>query len=110
MADTSNQAVILTTRQRQFLKGLAHSMNPIVQIGKEGLTPRIIETVENELAHHELIKIKIGSNSGLDKSDTSERVANESGSALVQLIGKTIVLYKPNPKRNKEKRINLPKA
>jgi RNA-binding protein len=110
MADTANQAVILTTRQRQFLKGLAHSMNPIVQIGKEGLTPRIIETVENELAHHELIKIKIGSNSGLDKNDTSERVANESGSALVQLIGKTIVLYKPNPKRNKEKRIHLPKA
>lgn len=85
-------------------------MNPIVQIGKEGLTPRVIETVENELSHHELIKIKIGSNSGLEKHDTSERIASESGSALVQLIGKTIVLYKANPKRKKEKRIHLPKG
>lgn len=109
MADKLSPAVVLNTKQRQFLKGLAHSMNPLVQIGKEGLTPRIIETVENELAHHELIKIKIGNNSGLEKHSTSEHIARESNSALVQLIGKTIVLYKPNPKRDKEKRIRLPK-
>lgn len=109
MAEKSLSALVLTTRQRQYLKGLAHSMHPLVQIGKEGLTPRIIETVENELAHHELIKIKIGNNSGLEKHDTSERIARESDSTLVQLIGKTIILFKPNPKRSKEKRIRLPK-
>lgn len=109
MSEKKIVAPELSTRQRQFLKGLAHPMHPLVQIGKEGLTPRILETVDNELTHHELIKIKIGNNSGLEKHATSELLAQESHSALVQLIGKTIILYRPNPKRARDKRIQLPK-
>lgn len=85
-------------------------MNVLVQIGKEGLTPRIIETVNKELMHHELIKVKIGNNSGLEKQSTSLALARDSQSLLVQLIGKTIILYKPNSKRTREKRIVLPRA
>ena len=46
-------APILTTRQKQFLKGLAHPLNPLVQIGKEELSPGVIETIKTELIHHE---------------------------------------------------------
>ncbi|MGW8193399.1 MAG: ribosome assembly RNA-binding protein YhbY [Desulforhopalus sp.] len=99
----------LTARQKQYLKGLAHPMNVLVQIGKEGLSPRIIETVNNELMHHELIKVKIGNNSGLEKHGTAETLASDSHSVLVQLIGKVVVLYRPNPERPREKRIVLPK-
>lgn len=98
----------LTTRQKQFLKGLAHPLNPLVQIGKEELSPGVLETIKNELFNHELIKVKIGSNCGLDKHETSTLLSEQTASALVQLIGKTIVLYKPNPQRAKEKRISLP--
>ena len=99
----------LTTRQKQYLKGLAHPLTPLVQIGKDELSPGVIDTIKTELIHHELIKVKIGSNCGLDKHTTSETISKQTESALVQLIGKTIVLYKPNPKRAKEKRILLPK-
>ncbi len=105
----SPPAPTLTTRQKQFLKGLAHPLSPLVQIGKEELSPGVLETIRTELLNHELIKVKIGSNCGLDKYDTSTILSLQTASTLVQLIGKTIVLYKPNPKRAKEKRIQLPK-
>ena len=100
----------LTTRQKQFLKGLAHPLNPLVQIGKEELSPGVIESIKTELMNHELIKVKIGSNCGLEKHSSAQTIAEQTDSALVQLIGKTIILYKSNPKRAKEKRIRLPKA
>ncbi|MGB3212236.1 MAG: ribosome assembly RNA-binding protein YhbY [Desulforhopalus sp.] len=110
MSDKKTQAAPdLTTRQKQFLKGLAHPLSPFVQIGKEELTPGIIETIKTELMHHELIKVKIGSNCGLEKHSSSKAIAELTESALVQLIGRTMILYKPNPKRAKEKRIILPK-
>ena len=105
----AQSAPTLTTHQRQFLKGLAHPLSPVVQIGKEELSPGVIETIKTELQNHELIKVKIGSNCGLDKKSSSNTIAVITESVLVQLIGKTIVLYKPNPKRDKEKRIVLPK-
>jgi len=106
----SPSALSLTTRQKQFLKGLAHPLTPLVQIGKDALSPGLLETIKTELLHHELVKVKIGSNCALDKHETSTTIAELTASALVQLIGKTIVLYKPNPKRAKEKRIILPKG
>ena len=99
----------LTTRQRQFLNALAHPLNPLVQIGKEGVSQGIIITINAELLNHELIKVKIGNNSGLEKTSTSEGVAQETGAILVQLIGKTFVLFKANPEKPKDKRIILPK-
>lgn len=100
----------LTTRQKQFLKGLAHPLSALVQIGKDELSPGVIESIKTELLNHELIKVKIGSNCGLEKHSSSQTIAEQTDSALVQLIGKTIVLYKTNPKRAKEKRIHLPKG
>ncbi len=100
----------LTSRQKQFLKALAHPLNPLVQIGKEGMSAGIIATVKAELLNHELIKVKIGNNSGLEKHTTSQTVAEQTESILVQLIGKVFVLYKSNPEITKEKRIKLPKG
>lgn len=108
--NTSQSPSMLTTRQKQFLKGLAHHLNPLVQIGKEGMTSGIIDTVNAELLNHELLKVKIGNNSGLEKHSTSQDVADLTQSNLVQLIGKTFVLYKPNPEKPRDKRILLPKG
>ncbi len=104
-----NAPLTLSTKQKQYLKGLAHPLSPLVQVGKEGLSPGLIANTAQELKHHELIKVKLGQNSGLDKHETSEEIAEVTGSTLVQLIGKTIVLYKPNPKKAKDKRIYIPK-
>ncbi|MFH0780364.1 MAG: ribosome assembly RNA-binding protein YhbY [Pseudomonadota bacterium] len=100
----------LTSRQKQFLKALAHPLNPLVQIGKEGMSSGIIDTVKAELLNHELIKVKIGNNSGLEKHATSQAVAEQTESVLVQLIGKVFVLFKANPEKAKDSRIKLPKT
>lgn len=100
----------LTSRQKQFLKALAHPLSPLVLIGKEGLSAGIINTAMAELKNHELIKVKIGNNSGLEKHATSQLVSEQTESILVQLIGKVFVLYKSNPEIPKDKRIKLPKG
>jgi RNA-binding protein len=53
--------------------------------------------------------VKVGNNSGLEKNETARVITAATGSSLVQLIGKTLLLYKKNPKRPKEERIILPK-
>jgi len=106
--NTSETATLLTTRQRQFLKGMAHSLSPLVQIGKDGLSSGVLDSVRKELQRHELIKVKIGNNSGLEKKSTSLQIASAVEAELVQLIGKTIILFKNNPRRPKEKKIKLP--
>ncbi|MFV0437568.1 MAG: ribosome assembly RNA-binding protein YhbY [Desulfopila sp.] len=98
----------LTSRQKKYLKGLAHDLHPLVLVGKEGLSPAVIETTNQELLHRELIKVKLGKNSGMDKNDAGIALSAATGSSLVQLIGKTLVLYRANPKRDKKERIRLP--
>ncbi len=111
MSDKKNPPTpSLTARQKQFLKGLAHPLNPYVQIGKEELSSGVLETIRSELKHHELIKVKLGSNCGLEKHSSAKAIAEQTESSLVQLIGKTIILYKANPKKAQDKRIHLPKG
>ena len=99
---------LLNSRQKKFLKGLGHSLSPVVVIGKEGLSERMITATSLELSRHELIKIKVGKSSPASKQETAEMLSVGSESSLVQIIGKTILLYKKNPKLDKEKQIRLP--
>lgn len=98
----------LSNKQIKYLRGLGHKLSPLVLIGKEGLNDNILQAVETELVNHELIKVKIGTNSSVDKKNAAETVPSSTGSILVQLIGKTLLLYKANPKKPKDKRIFLP--
>jgi len=108
--NTSQTTTLLTTRQKQYLKALAHPLNPLVQIGKEGISLGIIDTVKAELQNHELIIVMIGNNSGLEKHSTCQADAEQTESRLVQLIGKVFNLFKANPEKAKDKRIKLPKG
>lgn len=110
MSDETVKEQSLTSKQKKHLKGLAHALSPVVLIGKEGLSPSIIKTINAELINHELIKVKIGNTSGLEKHSTCTAITEQTEGALVQLIGKTIILYKSNPKKDKEKRIRIPKG
>lgn len=99
----------LTSKQKKFLKGLAHPLVPVVQIGKEGINQGVIEATDKELLHRELIKVKIGKNANLEKTAAGEKLSTATESNLVQIIGKTLVLYRENPERKKEERIRLPR-
>ena len=99
----------LTGKQKKFLKGLGHHLAPLVSIGKEGLTENVIKAIKQELLVRELIKVKIANSSSLNKQEAAELLPEATESTLVQLIGKTLLLYKENPKIDKEHRITLPR-
>lgn len=94
----------LSVKQRQFLKGLAHDLEPVVMIGNNGLTPAVLREVEVNLTAHELIKIRVlGDDRELRKSMV-EQLCEQSNAGFVQHIGKLIVLYRPS----KKAKITLP--
>lgn len=98
----------LNSKQKKFLKGLGHTLSPVVSVGKDGLEKKIVTATNLELDRHELIKIKIGKSSSVSKQETAEYLSTNSGSSIVQIIGKTILVYKKNPKLEKDKQIKLP--
>jgi RNA-binding protein len=110
--DTTEEIEIkrLSGRQKKYLKGVGHHLSPVILIGKEGMSQRLIEATSLELQNHELIKIKIGSNSNIAKQEAVLTLPGATGSELIQLIGKTLLLYKENPERPQNERINLPKT
>jgi RNA-binding protein len=97
----------LTSKQRAYLKSLASNLQPVFQIGKSSLTPENTEAINECFNNNELIKIAVLKNCDDDAKMIAEAVAGRTNSTVVQVIGKKIVLYKPD--RDKPK-IELPKA
>ncbi len=98
----------MTSKQRAYLKGLAMNLSPVVQIGKSCLTPDVTKSVEEAFNTNELIKISVLQNCAEMPSDMAEIIAERTGSEVVQIIGKKIVLYKEG--KGNKKKIMLPKA
>lgn len=96
----------LTNKQKQYLKGLAHPLKPVVQLGTNGLTEGVIAEIENALAHHELIKVKIPSDDRDEKALIMEAIIGETKSTKVQSIGHILAIYKAS----KEPKITLPRT
>lgn len=88
----------LTPAQRQYLKGLAHGLQPVVMIGAHGLTPAVLKEVERSLSAHELIKIKASGESADERRAWLAEICAAAGAAPVQQIGKVLVIYRPAAK------------
>lgn len=97
----------MTSKQRAYLKGLAMTMDPIFQIGKNSLSPELIEAVSEALTARELIKISVLQNCMDDPRELAQTVAERTRSQVVQVIGKKIVLYKEG--KDEHKKIELPR-
>lgn len=95
----------MTSKQRAYLKGLAMTMDPIINIGKGSVTPELIISVEEAIRKRELIKISVLKNCVDDPREIANVIAERTKSQVVQVIGKKIVLYKRN---NKNPKIELP--
>ena len=88
----------LTSRQRAHLKSLAHSLKPILQIGKDGVTDALARSVEDAFHTRELFKIKVLDSAPIDAREIADMIAGAIENAhVVQVIGRTIVLYRPDP-------------
>jgi len=84
----------LTPAQRQFLKGLAHTRQPVVMIGNQGLTAAVLKEIDHALAAHELVKIKAASNEPDLRRSWLEEICTATGAAPVHQIGKVLVIYR----------------
>ena len=97
----------LSSKQVRHLRALAHHLKPVVQVGGRGVTDEIKAKVTFELDNHELIKVEHASDDREERAADFELLASETGSSLVQTIGRTGVLYR---RRKKEPEIQLPKG
>ncbi len=92
----------LTGKQKAKLKGQAHGIKPVIQIGKAGVEEPQINSIKRALHEHELIKIKF-----LDfkdhKKEISENIARETGADIVDIIGNILILYWENMDRGRRK-------
>jgi len=98
----------MTTKQRAYLISLAMKIDPIFQIGKEGLSPGLTKAVDEALEARELIKISVLQNCEDNPKEIAVMVAERTRSQVVQVIGKKIVLYREG--KDDKKKIELPKV
>ncbi len=95
----------MTSKQRAYLKGLAMNMDAIINIGKSSLTPEMTQAVSEALEKRELIKLGVLKNCADDPKEIANMLAERTGSQVVQVIGKKIVLFK---QKKKDSNIKLP--
>ncbi len=96
----------LTGKQRRHLRALGHHLDPVVQLGKHGLNEGTVAAVDQALEQHELVKVRIGTECPDERGDLAEKLPSSAKAELVQLLGRTLLLYRRNPK---EPKIKLPK-
>jgi RNA-binding protein len=100
-------STVLTSAQTRFLRGQAHDLKAMLQVGGKGITDALVTEVDQALEHHELIKVKVAAADREARDAMIDEVAQRTGAALVQRIGHTAVYYRPS----KDKRqIVLPRA
>ena len=98
----------MTSKQRSYLKSIAMTTEPILQIGKSSLTPEFTQSVSEALEARELIKISVLQNCLDDPKSIAQTLAERTNSEVVQVIGKKIDLYREGKKD--KKKILLPRA
>ena len=100
--------LMLTTKQKAYLRSLGQTLEPAVRIGKLGVTDDVITSVEVALKANDLIKVRtLSKTSPQEPQEVLEELAEKTKSEFVQKIGHNGLLYKPNPE--KKKQIELPK-
>ena len=96
----------LSSSQRKFLRGKAHHIDPVVMVGKNGITKSLIKLTDDALRSHELIKVRFVEFKK-EKKERTDEIAKKTKSEIVGIIGHISVLYRRNPDEEKRK-IQLP--
>jgi RNA-binding protein len=96
--------MVLTAKQRQFLKSLAHPLSPVVRVGKGRITPALVAETKRTLEAHELIKVRIDVDEGTARRELAVELARETDSELAAAIGLSILCRR----REEKPKIELP--
>jgi RNA-binding protein len=91
------QALMPSAPLRRRLRAHGHGLSPLVRIGKEGITAGLIRQLAHILFDHELCKVKLEAECPIDRFVAAERIASQPGMSIVQILGRTILVYKRHP-------------
>lgn len=80
---------------------MAHHLDPVVQIGHDGLTDAVVQQIDEALRAHELIKVRLGSESPIEREEAATEIAARTASEIAQTIGRVIVAFRRRPKKPK---------
>ncbi len=86
------------SKLRKALRAAGHHLQPIVQVGKDGLTAPVLAQLSEALDHHELVKVKVGTESPEDRFEVAQRIREEGNAQVAQVLGRTILAYRKHPK------------
>ena len=95
----------LSAKQRQYLKGLAHELSPVVRVGKGSVSDSVVAETKKSLFAHELIKVRVEAEGSDARREAADRLAEATDSQVVGIIGKTAILYRA---RDEKPKIKLP--
>ena len=91
------QSLMSASRLRKALRAAGHHLAPVVQVGKEGVTPAVLQQLDEAVLAHELVKVKVGSECPEDRFEVAARFAAVPGMLLAQLLGRTLLVYRRHP-------------
>lgn len=100
-------SIALTSAQNRFLRGQAHNLKALLQVGGKGVTDSLVAEIDAAIEHHELIKVKVAGEDREARDAMIQDIAQRVRAALVQRIGHVAVLYRPSTER---RQIVLPRA
>jgi RNA-binding protein len=87
----------LSGRDRADLRAEAHHITALVHVGQHGLSPTVVQALDDALRTRELVKVQLGRNVDVTAKDAAAQLAEFTSSTVVQVIGKTATFYRPNP-------------
>ncbi|MBX3209741.1 MAG: ribosome assembly RNA-binding protein YhbY [Labilithrix sp.] len=97
----AEEARALSGKATRYLRGLGHHLEPVVQIGKDGITEGVVTATRAALLAHELVKVRILTEAPVDRKEAGAELARRAGAALAQTLGRTLLLYKRHPHKPK---------
>jgi len=94
-------AMPLTGAAARSLRALAHHLEPVVHVGKDGVSRELVAAVDRALHDHELIKVRLPADGPVERKIAAARIASQTSSDVAQIVGRIVVLYRPRAKKPK---------
>ena len=87
----------LRGKARRYLRGIGNQLRPTVYLGKESISPALLQSLDQAHAHNELVKVRVERSCPLDRKEAGDLLAAATESHLIQILGNTVLLYRPDP-------------
>lgn len=93
------RALMPSSKLRKTLRAAGHHLSPVVQVGKEGVTDAVLRQLDEQLGVHELVKVRIGTESPEDRYEAADRLGEAAGAKVAQILGRTVLVYRRHPEK-----------